>query len=306
MKRHTITDAIAILHKCKHSAHRRSRVAFTLVELLVVIAIIGILVGLLLPAVQAAREAARRCSCTNNLGQLGLAMHHFEFNREHLPSGATDSQAPAATDGSSQNISWVVDILPYIEMRNIYANIDRKAGANAPENQQAKSIQIAVLLCPSAPIEHGTKDIWDLSATSNYAGCYHDSEAPLSKDNNGVLFLNSRLRYSEILDGLSTTILLGEKISLENDRGWISGTRATLRNTGTLPASPRISRGQVILDTNVSPDEFGGFGSFHGTGGNFAFADGSIRYLSNSIDPQLYQNLGNRKDGSMFGGNFGD
>lgn len=280
------------------------RRAFTLVELLVVIAIIGILVGLLLPAVQAAREAARRCNCSNNLGQLGLAVHHFEFNREHLPNGSSDSPSAPQTQNVSPNTSWVVDLLPYIEMKNIYLNIDRKIGAFAPENTEASSIRIAVMLCPSAPMDYEAKGIYNLTASSNYAGCYNDIEAPLAKDNNGLLFLNSRLRYSEVLDGLSTTILLGEKISLDDDYGWISGTRSTLRNTGTLPVSPRVVRGRTILNAEVGPEEFGGFGSFHGSGSNFAFADGAIRYLSRDIDPQLYQNLGNRKDGAMFGGDF--
>ncbi len=91
----------------KGMSMRRGYRAFTLVELLVVIAIIGILVGLLLPAVQAAREAARRCQCENNLAQIGLALHHFEFNMEHFPSGTTNPTGPIRTEAQGEHISWV-------------------------------------------------------------------------------------------------------------------------------------------------------------------------------------------------------
>lgn len=289
----------AVYFHLRTGSHR----AFTLVELLVVIAIIGILVGLLLPAVQAAREAARRCMCTNNLGQVGLAMHHYEFNREHLPPGVTNDTGPILNQPIGNHISWIVQILPYVEQGTIYRNINQKLGAYATENEEARGVQIASFLCPSDSLLDGQKDPDNFSKESSYAGCYHSDEAPIDIDNNGLLFLNSRMRYNQILDGSSNTILLGEKIALQNDLGWMSGTRATLRNTGVFTLPKRARRG-VMIENEVDETTVGGFGSYHTGGANFAFADGSVRFLSVSIDIELYQNLGNRNDGAMIGGTF--
>jgi prepilin-type N-terminal cleavage/methylation domain-containing protein len=94
--------------------HRKR--GFTLVELLVVIAIIGILVGLLLPAVQSAREAARRMSCTNNMVQLGIATHNFEFAYEHLPAGTINPTGPIRTEEKGQHVGYLVALLPYVDL----------------------------------------------------------------------------------------------------------------------------------------------------------------------------------------------
>jgi len=290
----------------------RSR-AFTLVELLVVIAIIGILVGLLLPAVQAAREAARRCSCVNNLSQLALALHHYEFNSENLPSGVINPTGPIRNEPIGQHISWIVQILPQIEQQNVYSHIDQQAGTYAPANLDARRQTIEILRCPSSrytvPRYLDPSDV--TCPASNYAGCHHDSEAPIDVDNNGVLFLNSRLRFSEIRDGTSQTIMLGELIPSEDILGWASGTRSTLRNTGSLAGPLRLGVGGGIATTGsdpVSDNEslltVGGFGSYHTGGSNFAFADGAIRFLSYNIDVVIYKKLGNRADGEMLFGEF--
>lgn len=274
-----------------------TRVAFTLVELLVVIAIIGVLVGLLLPAVQAAREAARRAHCMNNLTQLGLAMHHHEFSLEHLPSGVIDSSGPIRSEELGQHVSWTVQIMPFIEQRNVYQRFDMDSGAYSTENEDVRAVQIPTLLCASNP---GLANTGGASREpSNYAGCHHDREAPIDADNHGLLFLNSRLRYAEILDGSSQTILLGEFVPRTNTLGWASGTRATLRNTSSIEKDSDWSQPRV-----GAPLDVGGFGSFHQGGAQFTFADGSTRFLTHSIDEDLYRQLGHRADGELLADNL--
>lgn len=275
--------------------------AFTLVELLVVIAIIGILIGLLLPAVQAAREAARRCTCMNNLAQLGLAAHNHEFSAEHLPSGVINPDGPIRNEPIGQHVSWTVQLLPFMEQTAAYEKFDQDAGVYAPVNQKIAALRIQVLSCPSQPREWpGMDNDEKRSPASNYAGCYHDREAPIDEDNNGLLFLNSHIRFSEIFDGSSHTILFGEKLTGPDDLGWMSGTRATLRNTSSLrsyrstPAVPTGAAGEKLDVLTV-----GGFGSFHPGGSQFTFADGSVRFLSERISSDLFRKYGNRADGEL-------
>ena len=128
----------------------RSRSAFTLVELLVVIAIIGILVGLLLPAVQAAREAARRMQCSNNLKQLGLAVHNFESARRQLP---TSLRPPSnvASSGEQSRVSVLTDLLPYMEQNNIYSVYNKAINWNQGTNIPLSQTRVPSFICPSNP-----------------------------------------------------------------------------------------------------------------------------------------------------------
>ena len=279
--------------------------AFTLVELLVVIAIIGILVGLLLPAVQAAREAARRCSCSNNLSQLGLAVHHYEFNAEQLPSGVINPDGPIRDEAVGQHVSWIVSILPYIEQSNAYRKFDQAAGAYAAVNKPVRQESMPILTCPSHYNSRSEREDRALVAVTNYAGCHHDSEAPIDADNNGVLFLNSRLRLSKVLDGMSQTILLGEMRDTADSLGWVSGTRSTLRNTSILNDTKSFDMSNAVNTPEPEEPEgslrVGGFGSYHTGGAQFVFADGSSRFISSSIDKETYRKLGNRADGELLG-----
>lgn len=292
--------------------HAAKRLGFTLVELLVVIAIIGILVGLLLPAVQAAREAARRAQCMNNLMQLGLAVNHYEFNHEHLPAGCINPEGPVRNEPMGQDVSWIAQILPQLEEGAAYEQFDSEAGAYSDKNQAVRQHGIVTLRCPSEP--RISRE--DKLAVSSYVGCHHDREAPIDADNNGLLFLNSKIRFSDIRDGSTYTLLLGEAPITSDNLGWTSGTRATLRNTSGIfpPSSNRqvqeatefgmgagAEPGADPLEQNrIESLHVGGFGSYHTGGANFVLADGSVHFFSQQMDPQVFQYMGNRADGEMF------
>jgi prepilin-type N-terminal cleavage/methylation domain-containing protein len=203
---------------------RRTR-AFTLVELLVVIAIIGILVALLLPAVQSARERARMCSCDNKLTQLILGLHSYELAQGAFPRGVVEKTGPVLNAPSGYHHNWISALLPYVEQSALQQHIDFSVGVYAPANVPVRKFELGLLSCPSEPFSIS-------KPYSNYAGCHNDVEAPIDEGNQGVLVLNKSFTRDDISDGLAYTIFVGEKLSDAWDLGWLSGTRATLRNTG--------------------------------------------------------------------------
>lgn len=282
----------------------RLRVAFTLVELLVVIAIIGILIGMLLPAVQQVREAARRCSCSNNVAQLGLAIHNYEFGTEHLPPGVIDSApGPILTQELGQHVSFLVVMLPYVEQRGIAKNFDIAPGTYAPKNAAARKMEIPLYTCPSFPF---TLNKAGSAGLTTYAGCHHGSETPIDDDNNGLLFLNSKVSYADIFDGSSNTILVGEFLPAEDSLGWASGTRSSLRNASELidGGSWRNAAKNGISMAPDANDIVGGFGSMHPGGSLFCMGDGSVQFLMSAMALPIFDNLGNRSDGAMMGNFF--
>ncbi len=290
---------------------KRQRVlGFTLVELLVVIAIIGVLIALMLPAVQAAREAGRRVQCTNNLCQLALAAQNYEAAHESLPPGVVNATGPIESVAQGQHINWLARILPQLELQNAYDRLDFAAGAYAPANAPLRNWGANVFLCPSDPDSTRLAPL----GVSNYAGCHHDVEAPIDADNHGVLFLNSSIGYRDMLDGSSQTILIGEKLVTRLDLGWLSGTCATLRNTGSPINSSSTGLLAAIDDGASVPGRngalaptpqvkpalvVGGFESHHPGGANFLFADGSARFIGQSVNQKTLQQLGHRADGQL-------
>ena len=202
----------------------------------VVIAIIAMLLSAMIPAVQSLRESARRTQCTNNLLQLVMAMQNYEMAHEVYPSGVTDTAAgPIRSVASGHHHGWVISLLPYLDEGNIHRSINPQLGAYDEAHRNVRRIRLSRLICPTEPeISRDEK--------SNYAACHHDLEAPIDANNHGVFFLNSHILADDVLDGLSYTIFLGEKRMDPDGLGWMSGTRATLRNTGTpINVNPWIS-----------------------------------------------------------------
>jgi prepilin-type N-terminal cleavage/methylation domain-containing protein/prepilin-type processing-associated H-X9-DG protein len=272
---------------------------FTLVELLVVIAIIGVLVAMTMPALMASREAGRRNLCTANMAQIMLAMQSYESAFELWPSGVVNPDGPIRNQAQGLHQGWILHLLPYLDEQVAYEKIDFKESVYAPANEAVRAYWPRVLICPS--------ESNDVPGTSNYAGCHNDVEAPINTDNHGALFLNSQIRRDDVTDGLAHTLFVSEKRVFDGDLGWMSGTRATLRNTG-LPLNNR--RDEVALQP-AEPDcqkQFGteaellyvgGFASAHPSGANVGFGDASVEFISEDIDLKLWQQLGNRADGNL-------
>jgi hypothetical protein len=290
--------------------------------LLVVIAIIATLIGLLLPAVQSCREAARRASCSNNVLQLGLALHNYEFHRETFPAGVTDAAGPIKSRPEGKHVSWIVRILPYLEEKALAAHFKDADGAYAAGNAPVVATVIPTLICPSSsasstetwpvPVAAGDEPRERKVAVSNYAGCHHDVEAPIAADNHGMLFLDSAVRFKDIEDGSSRTLLIAERASpprrpedlngARDDLGWASGTRSTLRNTSSVMAfgyGADVDRAALAAKV-ADPLFVGGLGSFHaGSIAVAGMADGAIKQLTADIDPDVLRQLGHRADGEI-------
>ena len=215
--------------------HRRS--GFTLIELLVVIAIIGVLLGLLLPAVQAARESARRMSCSNNLKQIGLALHNFHDSHGRFPAGDPWKTCPDYPDIPARLYRWSPHamITPYMEEYNVYQalNLDvplyghtgdyRGPGYGVhPDNVEPVSHMVKMFLCPS---DKGRKHDERFGATS-YMSCWGSGVPPWTvhstSETDGVFYANSESCFADIRDGTSNTAMFSESTL------WPGGDAATL------------------------------------------------------------------------------
>ena len=300
----------------------RSRLAFTLVELLVVIAIIGVLVALLLPAVQAARESARRMQCSNNLKQIGLGLHNYHDTMLTLPPGSL--WVSSAAPGSATNRgSVLLHLLPFVEMKNLYESYNPSSPPDGQANVYGQVVK--TYLCPS---DNVAPNIFNGQGRHNYAassgptahsdnsggGCSCPSAAAyntnfsLAPYSNATNFAGAfmrmcvAVRMAEVTDGLSSTIFFGETrkgCSNHNDNGWaMSNSGQGL--TSTLPPINYNSCDANATNFCNRPCNWNmelGFKSRHPNGAMFLLGDGSVHFLSQTIDHQVYQYLGAKADG---------
>src|SRR5262245_60071531 len=284
---------------------RRRRTGFTLIELLVVIAIISTLIGLRLPAVQKAREAASRISCANNLKQIGLALHNYESTFERLPPSRT----------SIGSATWAVFIMPFIEQDNLY-NQWNLNGTYYVQNNTARMTNVKGYFCPSRRAANdapGTSIFGDIPSwggssinTPGALGDYAASVDPSGCDfpaagcgtsMSGAFQLGRGNRFAACTDGLSNTILVGEK-HVPLDKKGVGWWDCSTYNGDYAICSTRTAGPNFPL-TNNPRDPGWKFGSMHTGVVVFVFGDGGVRNIPVVIRPSILYLLICRDDGQV-------
>ncbi len=310
----------------------RDRRGFTLIELLVVIAIIAVLIALLLPAVQQAREAARRSQCKNNLKQIGLALHNYHESNGTFPmSYSIDGFFDTTTRGRS----WIIGILPYLDSSPLYNTIDMSAPMAAvttdplptpySANTTAAKTIIATFLCPSDPtggdgrldnrFNITRQDIWGVNnyksvCGNNWAWGTFTHTHPTGRNagnSDGLDFANGWMgrnrrangpwitRIRDVSDGTTNTLFVGEALP-----GRCSHTSWYFFNHTT--ATCAVPLNYYSKNTAITPDDWPhnySFASQHTGGGHFTLGDGSVKFISENIDLNLYRNAASI-DGAEF------
>jgi prepilin-type processing-associated H-X9-DG protein/prepilin-type N-terminal cleavage/methylation domain-containing protein len=301
------------------------RRGITLIELLVVITIIGVLIALLLPAVQMAREAARKAQCTNNLKQIGVAMHNYHSSVGVFPPGYV-SLVPGNQLTSPEfgpGWGWGTMILKSLEQAPLYDAVNFNLPITDPGSQTVRASNLSVYLCPSSdgagPIRlsdsSGKSLVNDLSPGQYVASAGQFQVADWPSDNNGVFFRNSRVGLRDITDGSSLTMMAGERSRTISDATWVGVVPSA--EFCTKPARDyeecRPSCAMVLAHTGPTPS--GGytwvvvpnsksaaadnFWSLHPGGCNVLFCDGSVRFLKETVNPEVFSALSTRAGGEV-------
>lgn len=270
---------------------RTRRSGFTLVELLVVVAIIAILIGLLLPAVQKVREAANNTKCKNHVKQLGLALHLYHEVQQRFPQ-AYDKLNPWSAPDDVLRRSWMALILPYIEQDNL-----AQRGIATYQG-----VVVKIFGCPSDPLEGrlgvfaglppGAMTDYIAVDGSKYAAA-GSATWGIGLPTDGVLFGGSKIKVSDISDGASQTVLVGERppASSTSWGWWTWGPLDSAMGVVNAAADPHGIT--CPLPQTYSPGKIGRecdalhYWSLHPRGANWLFGDGSVRFLTYTLAPVL-------------------
>jgi prepilin-type N-terminal cleavage/methylation domain-containing protein/prepilin-type processing-associated H-X9-DG protein len=298
----------------------RRRSGFTLIELLVVIAIIGTLMGLLIPAVQQVREAASRVKCSNNLHQIGLALQMYHDRNNGFPPGYQTKVAPDNSD-LGPGWGWAAYLLDDIEQGTIKQQIHFDLQISDPANAAVRVLSVPIFNCPSelkeAPftvVDATGAPICDVGRSSYVAMNGVLGVSSDAFDNNGAFLRNKNMRIRDIRDGLSNTLLVGERASGMSDVTWTGAV-----TNGVVPAIRYPDPADQLLFAEAAPALVMAHGSrshlpnnplvfdadaassYHKGGVNFLYGDGSVRSINNSIDGLIYEALLTRAGGEPIG-----
>lgn len=311
--------------------YKRSRSAFTLIELLVVIAIIGILVGLLLPAVQGARAAARRMSCGNNLKQIGLAMHNYSNVHRSLAATVMGVRV-GGSNGRPVHMGGLtafVSILPYIEQSALYEQFDLNAQPFAPQNEIPANRTPPVFLCMSMPLPdsgsapQGFGSYAFSTGTKKYRNQMHNGAIidamnvfRRERVNAGIAPDLSWMSWIDIgdianADGTSSTLLAGEFGPQLRDTSSLpfpfpgAGGQAAGKWAASYPYNSTATVYGAFNAKKISIFDIPSYESFrgmHASGVQMVLCDGSVRFLTDSIDAVTLRRLAARNDGEVIDG----
>ena len=294
----------------------------TLIELLVVIAIIGILVALLLPAVQQVREAARRIQCRNHLRQFGLAVHNYHDIQKAAPVSVSPFPEGPAPPPQRNGKGWIVSVLPQLEQQSLYdeftvgfdGDFFSGQGLMNPACRNAMKAALPILRCPTAPSPPTSTSQHEWTgievAITNYKGVLGDTrlggfmsihsgsmpDCHQIGGCNGMFYrvtVSEPVRFASVLDGLSNTFAIGEDLPQHNIRSaayYANGDWASCHAAlNYFPSPPTPGDWWNVMS----------FRSLHAGGANFCMADGSVRFVSETIDYTTYRSLSTRNGGEV-------
>jgi prepilin-type N-terminal cleavage/methylation domain-containing protein len=288
----------------------KNRSAFTLIELLVVIAIIAILIAMLVPAVQKVRQAAAATQCTNNLKQIGLALHNYHDRMKTFPPGyQTDVDADGSDLGPGWG--WAAFLLDDLEQGSLGRNIRLDLQISDPANAQVRAVPVPAFICPaeikSGPFSVADSDgnaICDVERASYVAMNGVLGVSDDAGDNNGAFLRNLAMRTSDITDGLSNTLFVGERSTDMSSVTWTGAvTKAVVPAQRYADVSDQLANAEGAaalilahgsrdhLPNNPLVFDADATASFHVGGVHFLLGDGSVRFITSAIDGQVYEAL---------------